>query len=220
MDDITKLLDHLGIKKAFFVGGSWGSTLAALYAMKHPERVKGILIFSVFLPSWEDNNYCYNGGTGWFFPEAWEKYVRAVPEKHRNNTLSFYVKKKTSKNAAIRNRFAKEFTKYEVMISSMKMTEEKAEKIIGNWYKSMGVLEVYYLKNNFFMPDNYVMKNAKKISVPALIIHGRYDVLCRPFLAYRFHKEIKNSKLIFILSGHYEHAMFSRVRKEIKRFCR
>ena len=39
VEDINKLLDFLHIKKSLVFGGSWGSTLALIYAIRHPQRV-------------------------------------------------------------------------------------------------------------------------------------------------------------------------------------
>lgn len=33
------------------VGGSWGSTLALAYARRHLERVKAMVLYSIFIPS-------------------------------------------------------------------------------------------------------------------------------------------------------------------------
>src|SRR4051812_29957185 len=40
--DIEKLRVHLKIDKWIVFGGSWGSTLALIYAETHPDRVKGL----------------------------------------------------------------------------------------------------------------------------------------------------------------------------------
>ncbi len=38
--------------------------------------------------------------------------------------------------------------------------------------------------------------------IPTIIIHGRYDVDCRPVGAYLLNEKPNNSKLIFPISGH------------------
>lgn len=39
--------------------------------------------------------------------------------------------------------------------------------------------------------------------LPATIIHGRYDVITRPYAAYELHRALPNSKLLFIQdAGH------------------
>ncbi len=45
--DIERIRLHLGIDRWLVVGGSWGSTLGLAYAERNPERVTGMVLFSV-----------------------------------------------------------------------------------------------------------------------------------------------------------------------------
>ena len=47
--DMEKLRTHLGIARWLLFGGSWGSTLALAYGMRHPERVPGFILRGIFL---------------------------------------------------------------------------------------------------------------------------------------------------------------------------
>ncbi|KAJ3328538.1 hypothetical protein HDU76_009779 [Blyttiomyces sp. JEL0837] len=44
VSDMEKLREHLGIDKWVVFGGSWGSTLALTYAIKHADRVKALIL--------------------------------------------------------------------------------------------------------------------------------------------------------------------------------
>jgi len=48
VEEIERLRRHLGIETWTVFGGSWGSTLALAYAITHPERVAGLILFSTF----------------------------------------------------------------------------------------------------------------------------------------------------------------------------
>ena len=43
VSDIEALREHLGIEKWLVFGGSWGSTLALAYAVKHAERMTDLV---------------------------------------------------------------------------------------------------------------------------------------------------------------------------------
>lgn len=43
-DDITRIMDHLKIRRCIVYGHSWGAMLAMSYATKHPERVKALVL--------------------------------------------------------------------------------------------------------------------------------------------------------------------------------
>ena len=42
--DITRLMDHLGIAKAAVFGHSWGGHVASNLAVRHPDRVRGVVL--------------------------------------------------------------------------------------------------------------------------------------------------------------------------------
>jgi proline iminopeptidase len=45
--DMERLRMYLGIDRWVVVGGSWGVTLALVYAQRHPERVPGMVLAAV-----------------------------------------------------------------------------------------------------------------------------------------------------------------------------
>jgi proline iminopeptidase len=49
ISDLEKLRNHLNIPKWIVFGGSWGSTLTLAYAEKYPEKVRGIVVYGIFL---------------------------------------------------------------------------------------------------------------------------------------------------------------------------
>jgi len=204
VDDINKLLAHLGMKKAFLFGGSWGSTLALAYAIKNPNKITGMLIRGIFLCDSNDQKYYLNGGVAVLFPDAWERFIGNVPQKYRKAPAEYYYRQMKSKNAKIRDKFAKEWTIYELSILKMKMTEKMIKKYLKDGtYKSLGPLEAHYITKMCFMQDNYIIKNAKRLSkIPVVIVHGRYDAICPPLNAWKLHKVLKKSKLYFVTSGH------------------
>ena len=65
-------------------------------------------------------------------------------------------------------------------------------------------MELHYIKNNFFMEEDYIVKSAKILkNIPGLIVQGRYDLICPPNNAYELHKNWKKSKLTIVnTAGH------------------
>src|SRR5699024_9955166 len=45
--DIERLREHLRIDRWLLFGGSWGSTLGLAYAVHHPGRVSGLVLWAV-----------------------------------------------------------------------------------------------------------------------------------------------------------------------------
>ena len=205
IEDIDVLLQHLGIEKVFLFGGSWGSTLALVYAIKRPKRITGMLLRGVWLCDSDDiNSYYLGGGVANHFPEAWERLIKNVPMSHRKNIVAYYIKQMNSKNEKIRDKFAYELSFYEMSILKLKTKEKSIKKHMKKGaYKSLGPLEAHYLSNLCFLTSDYILKNSHKIrNIPTVIVHGRYDMVCRPILAWKLHKALPKSKLYFVISGH------------------
>jgi proline iminopeptidase len=223
ISDINKILDFAGIKNALIFGGSWGSTLALAYALKHPERVLALQLRGIFLGDSQSMKYYLNGGVSVFVPEVWDRFVQQVPEKFRKNVVQYYVHKMKSKNFKEREKACYEWARYEISLVKMKMTKKEIEESVKEYsYMSLAPLEAHFLTKNCFMPDNYIIKNAQKLSgIPVSIVHGRYDLVCQPRDAYRLHKEIRGSRLKFVFAGHSasEPEIEKAQRAELKRFA-
>ena len=62
----------------------------------------------------------------------------------------------------------------------------------------------FFYHKTFKENDNYILDNTDKIKdIKTIIIHGRYDMVCRPIQAYLLNKKMPNSTLNFVnLAGH------------------
>ena len=65
--DIEAIREFLQIESWLLFGGSWGSTLALLYAQAHPERVNGLILRGIFLCREQDINWFYQQGADHIF---------------------------------------------------------------------------------------------------------------------------------------------------------
>ncbi|NCO11315.1 prolyl aminopeptidase [Candidatus Pacearchaeota archaeon CG_4_9_14_0_2_um_filter_39_13] len=203
--DIKKLLNHLKIKKTLIFGGSWGSTLALVYAIRYPETVAGMVIRGIYLPSKEENEYFTYGAKN-HFPEQWKKLSSLVPEKIiiKRQIENYYYKKILSGNHEEKIKYSKAWAEYEFSISKLVYSKKKVEEVMKEVKtEAFSAIELHYLTHSCFMPKDYILKNAHKIKqIPASIIHGRYDCVCRPLSAYKLHKLLPKSSLIFTTAGH------------------
>ncbi len=62
--DIEVIRAALGIEKFICFGGSWGATLALIYAISHPDRVSHLVLRGVFLMTQAELDWFYGGGAG------------------------------------------------------------------------------------------------------------------------------------------------------------
>lgn len=199
--DMEKVREALGVDKWLVHGGSWGTTLALYYAENYPERVIGLLLRGIFLGRDEDIKWLYQGGAGLFFPEAYEKFTGMLSDSERADNIASYYAHLTSADSDERKKFGKVFADFEgsvVALNPRTLSDEISDANI-----SLAVLECHYFVNHCFMPENYLLENAHKIAdIPTYIVHGRYDVDCRPSGAYELYKKLNKADIDFPIAGH------------------
>jgi len=82
VEDINAVRDHFGIKgKMHLEGGSWGSTLALAYAIKHPRRVKSLILRGVFLGTQAGMHYLFQGNAAHYREASQPLTDRSTPEE-------------------------------------------------------------------------------------------------------------------------------------------
>jgi proline iminopeptidase len=203
--DVENLRQHLGLGKVLLFGGSWGSTLALAYAEAFPENVAGIVLRGVFTARREEIDHFYHGGAGKFFPEAFAALQKAVD---RPRTLDYprqLLAKLTSADPETRNRAALAWTRYESKLAFLSLPDEAIDKWLAGYNPyAFAVLENHYMANRCFLQEGQLLKDAGRIAaIPAVIVNGRYDVICPPYIAYQLHAKLPKSKLVIVdASGH------------------
>lgn len=206
IEDIEKIRKELNIDKWLVFGGSWGSTLSLCYAIKHPERVLGLVLRGIFLGRREDIEWIYEvGGVSNFHPESFERYISIIPEEERKDIIGAYYKRLTSEDKETREVAAKEWSMWEGSLVTLH-PDPNLEQSFGeiNYAISMATIECHFWMNNMFWDDdNWLLNHVDVIKdIPTWIVHGRYDVDCRPIGAYELNKKLNNCKLEFTVSGH------------------
>ena len=203
VEDIEKLRRHLGFDKWMVFGGSWGSTLALIYAIAHPDKVVSLILRGIFLGTQHEIDWIYEeGGASKFHPEAFEVYQNFIPQTERDCLVKAYAKRLFGEDKTDALKAAHNWSRWESSLVSLipkvySMTDEEA--------LAMAKAEChYFLHNCFFKDDNYILNNCDKIqAIPCTIVQGRYDMDCPPFSAFKLHKAIPESLLNMIsLGGH------------------
>ncbi|WP_103865690.1 prolyl aminopeptidase [Aquimarina sp. I32.4] len=203
IDDITHLLKVLGVEKVVLFAGSWGCTLALVYAIKFPFRIMGMILRGVFLGNKKAIDHYINGGVEMYYPEEWERFVKDIPTANRENIAKFYLQKMKS-NSSTSERFAYQWAHYEISIFKKGISSKEVENIIELYpYQSLAILEAHYLSNNCFIEENYILNNIHFIkNIPVSIIQGRHDVICPPIFAYQLHQKLNKSNLLIVEAAH------------------
>ena len=208
VQDIEQIREHFGVEQWLVFGGSWGSTLALAYAESHPQRVRGLVLRGIFLCRPKEIRWFYEEsyGASAIFPDNWEPYLSLIPEAERGDMIRAYYRRLTSEDESVRLEAAKAWAKWEA--SALKLLPDQS--LIDEFTepdKAIAVARIechYFVNNCFFDTDNYVIEHVDRIrDIPAVIVHGRYDVVC-PFMnAWDLHRAWPEAELKIIANaGH------------------
>lgn len=201
--DIEKLRNHFGVEQWLVFGGSWGSTLSLAYAETHPERVRGLVLRGIFLGRPGEIRWFYEAGHGAsaIFPETWEQYLQLIPETERGDMIAAYYRRLTSDDYSVRLEAAEAWSLWEAsalkLLPDPKLIEEFTEPEMAI---ALARIECHYFANNcFFDTDNYLIENVDRIRhIPAVIVHGRYDMVCPFTNAWDLHRAWPEASLEII----------------------
>jgi proline iminopeptidase len=199
--DIERLRQELGIARWVVFGGSWGSTLSLAYAETHPEVVKALVLRGIFLLRRSELLWFYQDGASHIYPDAWESYRDAIPPKERGDFMQAYYKRLTSKDRNVRKAAAKAWSVWEGSTSKLVTDPELVKRFgTGRFADAFARIEAHYFVNRgFFTTDDQLLRDVKRIRhIPAVIVQGRYDVVCPATSAWALHRAWPEAKLILV----------------------
>ena len=179
--DIEKLRGALGIERWQVFGGSWGSTLALAYAQTHPQRVTELVLRGIFMLRRWELEWFYQSGADALFPDAWDAYLAAIPEVERGDLMSAYHRRLTSNDPEARLDAGKAWSVWEGSTSFLYQDPAHIEASAGDLFAlAFARIECHYFVNGgFFDRDDQLLANAYRLKgIPAVIVQGRYDVVC------------------------------------------
>jgi len=189
--DIERLREHLGIEKWQVFGGSWGSTLALAYAEAHPSRVTELVLRGIFLLRRSEIEWFYQRGASALFADAWEEYLAPIPEAERGDLLAAYHRRLTSDDPATRQEAARAWSVWEGSTSCLYPNAELIAKTAGDAFAlALARIECHYFVNSgFFAKETQLLDDVGRIrGIPAVIVQGRYDVVCPMESAWALHR--------------------------------
>lgn len=180
VNDIEILRAALGIDRWQVFGGSWGSTLALAYSQAHPEKVTELVLRGIFMLRRKEIDWFYQHGASELFPDRWQHYIAPIPESERGDLLAAFHRRLTSDDPETRMQAAKAWSIWEGTTSTLLPNAQIAADFgADEMALALARIECHYFMNNGFMEDNQLIDNVDRIRhIPAVIVQGRYDVVC------------------------------------------
>jgi pimeloyl-ACP methyl ester carboxylesterase len=171
---IVRLMDSLGIKKASFVGNSYGGAISMACALRHPERVKNLVLLA---PA--HNNDAINRrllkSSQWFVKSTGADLVAPL-FLGSPNVLRFYMSK--------------------MFYNKSLLTEERYDAYLRPLKTANGQMAALTTIRQWQL--EWIEAEMKKISVPTLIIWGEEDWALPVEWGADIHFSITKSEFIVI----------------------
>ncbi len=201
VSDIEKLRSHLGISEWAVFGGSWGSTLALAYSQTHPAACTALILRGIFMLRHKELHWFYQEGANAIFPDAWEDYLQPIPSDERDNLILAYYKRLTSSDLMVRQAAARAWSVWEASTSKLQVDAQLQAKFAqGQFADAFARIECHYFVNHGFLDtEDQLLKHIDRIRhLPAVIVQGRYDVVCPMITAWELHKAWPEAQFIVI----------------------
>jgi proline iminopeptidase len=186
LDDIEAIRNYLGIHHWLIAGGSWGTTLALVYGIRYHKRVLGFILRGIFLGSEKEYDWLYKSqGAAKFFPEYYRDFISIIPTEELTDPLSAFHQLLISENEIAAIAASKAWCLWELRLSTLEHHNIGMAQVDDlHQALCMAKISSHYFKNNCFMKPNYILDNiAKLMAIPAIIIHGRFDMVCQLYVA-------------------------------------
>jgi proline iminopeptidase len=191
--DIERLREMLGIERWLVFGGSWGSTLALVYAEMHPERVAQLVLRGIFMLRKAELDWFYEAGLGAsaMYPDLWEHFVAPIPPAERGDMMRAYYKRLTGSNRKEALAAARAWAIWEGSTSFLLMDEENVRKW-GEEEFALAVARIechYFVNGGFLKSESQLLDDVARIrKIPGVIVQGRHDAVCPMFTAWDLHR--------------------------------
>jgi len=204
--DMERIREHLGIDRWVVFGGSWGSTLSLAYAETHPQRVRALVLRGIFMLRPEEIRWFYQEGCSWIYPDAWEHFLKPIPEAERGDMVNAYHRRLTSDDPAARSEAARAWSIWEGSTSKLLPNTD----LVGHFgdahfAEAFARIECHYFVNGGFFerPDQLLAHVDRIRHIPAVIVQGRYDVVCPIKSAWDLHRAWPEATLQIVAdAGH------------------
>jgi len=202
--DIERIRRTLMIDEWIVFGGSWGATLALIYAQAHPGPVRHLVLRGVFTMTRAELDWFYGGGAGRFWPETWERFCELIPVDERSDMIAAYHRRLFSGDRHEEVRHAKAWSAWENALATVHSNGASGDSPAEYAHAFARLENHYFINGGFLERDGQIHQDMHKIAhIPGTIVQGRYDMICPPQAAWRLAQDWSKASLRMIpVAGH------------------
>lgn len=201
IEDMERIRVHLNIEQWLLYSGSWGSTLALLYAQQFTQTVLGMIIRGVFLARQRDLDWFIREGANRIYPVPYQNLLACLPDQN----IDYLYSTLWGEDEIATRRLARAWIQWSSQVAIGKSyqpanePEHTTQKMVDQVK-----MELHFARNHYFIEEDYVLQNSACLqAIPSIIIHGRDDLVCPMEAGYRLSQVLLNASFrILEKAGH------------------
>ena len=204
--DIERIRSRLNIDRWMMVGGSWGATLALMYAGSHADRLSALVLRGSFLASEREMQ--------WFFqslramvPLGWAVMTKGWSDEQKTHVLATLSRQLLqgsdidAHDAAIRWGTYEESV-MQAMSGKLANAETTPATRASERQLAKYRLQAHYLSQGCFTSEQTLLDIASRLNnLPVVIIHGTHDLVCPPENAVKLAAALPDAQLNWVSRG-------------------
>ncbi|AAC71236.1 prolyl aminopeptidase [Mycoplasmoides genitalium] len=181
VSDFEILRQKLNIKNWTLFGGSWGSALALVYAIKHPQVVDKIFLRALFLAREKDWSEALMGLGKMFYPYEHQRFMDSIPKAYQNSyeqIVNYCYDQFQNGDESTKEKLAKAWVDWEsTLLSPINKIHSTATDF--KLVEKLALLECHYAVNKSFLDENFILDNISVLKNKSIYLaHGRFDLIC------------------------------------------
>lgn len=197
--DLERIRSALHIEQWLLFGGSWGGTLALLYAQQHPQRVLGMILRGVFLARQADMDWFLGHGVNRIYPQQWQALLASIPAHYRHNVLTGLSDTIFGDDDIAAKEAAKQWQFWSGLVALGAVEIKPDNEPVSNNTLQQVKMELHYARNHYFIADNQILENCGLLQdIPTIIIHGQNDLTCPLESGWLLQQALPKAQLIVL----------------------
>ena len=202
--DMEQIRQQLGIQQWLLFGGSWGGTLALLYAQQYPQTVSAMILRGVFLARQADMDWFLHpdNGVSRIYPQRWQALQVCLADSVEN-VLTRLCERVFGDNRALAEQAAQQWQAWGGQVA-LGNDFQYSEQPVSEHDLLQVQMELNYAKQRYFIDENQILENCGILqAIPTIIIHGQQDLTCPLEAGWRLHQALPQAEYVVLPnSGH------------------
>jgi proline iminopeptidase len=202
--DMEQIRQQLGIQQWLLFGGSWGGTLALLYAQQYPQTVSAMILRGVFLARQADMDWFLypDNGVSRIYPQRWQALQVCLADSVEN-VLTRLCERVFGDNRALAEQAAQQWQAWGGQVA-LGNDFQYSEQPVSERDLLQVQMELNYAKQRYFIDENQILENCGILqAIPTIIIHGQQDLTCPLEAGWRLHQALPQAEYVVLPnSGH------------------